>query len=245
MKAFAFRRGLPRAKVLWATWLMLSFSYFAIGWYPIRFGSLRALVFAVVVFWCVLSLALLWPHKVLRLCGVGLAGLAALFLLAPGRAVDAPRLRESYVRSLINYEGTTYVWGGENARGIDCSGLVRRGLIDANWKTGLATFNPAPVRRAVAMWWFDCSAKALKESYRGWTKTISTTPSLNALDYETLQPGDIAVTSNGVHTLAYIGDATWIEADPKAWKTIRVRVPSETGWFRMPVHLLRWRQLES
>ncbi|MBI3986575.1 MAG: C40 family peptidase [Lentisphaerae bacterium] len=33
------------------------------------------------------------------------------------------------VQCLRRYEGTLYVWGGENRRGIDCSGLVRKKVI--------------------------------------------------------------------------------------------------------------------
>ncbi|MFN2599036.1 MAG: NlpC/P60 family protein, partial [Pyrinomonadaceae bacterium] len=51
-------------------------------------------------------------------------------------------MRRAYIASLESYEGTRYVWGGENSRGIDCSGLVRRGLINADFHEGVVTANP-------------------------------------------------------------------------------------------------------
>ena len=68
------------------------------------------------------------------------------FLLLPGRAVDAESLRAEYVRSLQGYRGAVYVWGGENRIGIDCSGIVRCGWIDANLRCGLRTAKKLPPR---------------------------------------------------------------------------------------------------
>ena len=48
------------------------------------------------------------------------------------------------------------------------------------------------------------------------------------------------MTFNGVHVLAYIGNKTWIEADPN----IEVKTPARNAWFNMPVHVMRWRALE-
>ena len=56
-------------------------------------------------------------------------------------------LRQKYVDSLVRYEGTKYVWDGENRLGIDCSGLVRKGLIDAAVRAGISTWNPRLIRR--------------------------------------------------------------------------------------------------
>ncbi|MBV9868261.1 MAG: C40 family peptidase [Abitibacteriaceae bacterium] len=153
------------------------------------------------------------------------------------------KLRQGYVVALNRYESVPYVWGGEGLRGIDCSGLVRRGMIDADLKTGFATANPALIRAGCDLWWHDCSAKALKEEYRHQTQLLLTTSSLNHLNYAALLPGDFAVTDSGVHTLAYIGNQTWLEADPGAWKVIKVKIPSKIAWFSQPMHIMRWRQL--
>ena len=71
-------------------------------------------------------------------------------------------------------------------------------------------------------------------------------PNLNTLDDTRLRPGDIAVTEGGEHTLAYIGNHAWIEADPSALvgdKVVIVIVPTHNAWFDIPMRLLRWRQL--
>lgn len=165
-------------------------------------------------------------------------------MFAPGREYSRTKLREQYVTSLLTYDGAPYVWGGECKRGIDCSGLVRRGMIDANLQTGITAVNPALLRESFSLWWHDASAKAMMEEYRARTRVLFPAHSLNKLDYSKLQPGDFAVTSTGVHTLAYIGDKTWIEADPNPMRVIRVRVPTRNAWFSMPVKVMRWRQLE-
>ena len=151
------------------------------------------------------------------------------------------------MRALKSYEGTPYVWGGENRRGIDCSGLIRSAMIDANWQRGLKTCNPALLRQAFSLWWHDSSALAMKQEYRGQTRLLFTSRSLNETDYTRLQPGDIAVTQSGAHVLAYLGDRTWIEADPNALfgdRVIQVQVPTRNAWFRTPMSLMRWRQLQ-
>lgn len=55
-------------------------------------------------------------------------------------------------------------------------------------------------------------------------------------------PGDFAVTSDGVHVMAYIGDQTWLEADPDVKKVIKVKAPSDNPWFSEPVNVMRWAQ---
>lgn len=57
---------------------------------------------------------------------------------------------------------------------------------------------------------------------------------------ERLEPGDFAVTSDGVHVLAYLGDRRWIQADPAAGEVVVDETPSDDRWFRAPVHVMRW-----
>lgn len=117
-------------------------------------------------------------------------------------------------------------------------------MVDASRQVGLETANPALIRSALDLWYFDSSAKAMGEEHRGRTRLLFTAKKLNDLYiYDRLQPGDIAVTENGVHTLAYKGNRTWIEADPGDWKVIEVTAPSSNIWFNTPVKLLRWSQL--
>ena len=165
-------------------------------------------------------------------------------LILPGRKVDSNSLVKRYIDSARQYEGVGYVWGGENYLGIDCSGLVRKGLIDANLREGVLSANPACLRKAFELWWYDCSARALKKSYRNWTEPLFKASSINQLDHHLLQPGDFAVTMDGIHTLLYLGNREWIEADPGIGKVILVTVPVEDNvWFNMPIQILRWKQL--
>jgi len=173
-----------------------------------------------------------------------LAIIVIFYLIFPGRNYDTEKLRKAYVDTLMNYEGTRYVWGGENKLGIDCSGLVRQGLIYANIKIGILEINPDLIREGILLWWYDCSAKALLDGYRQKTRLLASAQSINELDHSILLLGDIAVTSDGIHVLAFVGDSTWIEADPYEKKTIKVRVPVKNNfWFKVPIHILRWCQL--
>lgn len=189
-------------------------------------------------------LALLWKRRPLRYAFAALTALVLLFLVFPGRAYAPRRLREQYVASLLAYEGCPYFWGGESARGIDCSGLVRRGMMDAEVICGLKSLNSRLVRQGLSLWWHDCTARQLGKGYLGLTDSLLSATSINALDHSRLLPGDIAVTRDGIHTLAYVGDSTWIEADPGPHRVVRVRVPRKDDlWFRVPVDIVRWAQL--
>lgn len=73
------------------------------------------------------------------------------------------------------------------------------------------------------------------------TYFLADAPVINAMNYAKLQPGDLAVTTNGIHILAYLGDHAWIEADPTVGKVIEVKTPSDNVWFSTPVKFMRWR----
>ncbi len=186
-------------------------------------------------------LAIVWCRWKLRYLLLGMTVLAAGFLALPTRSGSTDlRLREAYLSALLRYNGVRYIWGGENRRGIDCSGLIRQGLIDAMFVSGIRTFNAGLVREAMGLWWNDCSARALGEQHRGLTVPISETPSVNALDHSTILPGDLAVTKSGIHIMAYLGENRWIEADPEAGEVIVLTAPSTHGWFDSPMKIVRW-----
>ncbi|MBI2297828.1 MAG: C40 family peptidase [Armatimonadetes bacterium] len=167
--------------------------------------------------------------------------LVALGLLAlPGRPYSEDGLRQAVVGAWRGYDGTRYIWGGENRLGIDCSGLVRRGLIDATWRVGLRTLNPRLIRASCRLAWHDCSARALGENHNGVCRGLGAAASLNTADERLLLPGDLAVTASGVHTLGYLGDGTWIQAEPGAGRVIIEHAPGQDPWFDMPVTLHRW-----
>lgn len=233
----------PYLKTAFRAWLALWGILLATQIFPVRSTMVRILILALTVALWGGGLALFWKHRVVRVVGI-LAGLAvaALFLL-PGRPESADVLRPEYVRAISSYTGTRFVWGGETHLGVDCSGLVRCGLFEADFTRGLATFNPALMREGLALWWYDSSADALMHEYRRNSHLVQSVPDLNTLDYSRIQPGDFAVMSGGNHVMAYIGDRTWIEADPSDGKVVQVKIPTSRIWFEQPVNILRWRQL--
>jgi cell wall-associated NlpC family hydrolase len=168
-----------------------------------------------------------------------------LLLILPGRDIDAESLRARYVANLRGYEGVRYVWGGENGLGIDCSGLPRKALLRAYLRDGITSLNPSAVRAGAALWLHDASARALKNSYRGWTVYKFDAASVNEIDAARLLPGDLAITTDGVHAMVYLGGNEWIEADPDSRRVVRVRAPvTDIVWFKVPVVIVRWAALD-
>jgi hypothetical protein len=212
--------------------------------YPVNNLPLRmAIVVCLALLWTGM-LYFYWDRRIGRVITTLAAVAVIAFFLLPGRNCDRQDLRGRYVGSLLKYEGTRYIWGGENWVGIDCSGLVRSGLIRANYEQGILHFNPRLIREGFSLWWHDCSARALGEEYRGRTRLLASARSINKINYETILPGDIAVTEDGIHTLAYLGEKLWIEADPEVKKVIRVQAPATNPWFDQPVKVMRWVQFE-
>ncbi|WFB35600.1 NlpC/P60 family protein [Kiritimatiellota bacterium B12222] len=171
-------------------------------------------------------------------------GLVLLPFCLPGRAIDVEKLRENTVAKMISYEGVRYSWGGENARGIDCSGLPRRAYRDALLGYGFRYANGRACRAFLEQWWFDASAKALGEGYRGYTVPLLMTGEIRSLDDATLLPGDLAVTTNGLHVLTYLGEGKWIQAEPGLKKVVILHGKQDHNiWFSDQVSLHRWTML--
>jgi hypothetical protein len=163
-----------------------------------------------------ISLAsLLWRRKVWRTLLLLVVASFSAFVLLPGRdRTDTARLRQRFVHQLETYDGVRYVYGGENHRGIDCSGLVRAAMVRALIDEGIWTLNPALTRAAFTLWWRDTNAIQLGKGGKGLTLPIGDglpTPMRGAPN---LRPGDLAVTTSGSHVLAGVADHRWIEADP-------------------------------
>ena len=212
--------------------------------FPIRFGILRTVMLAAAAgVWA--FTAIIFKQKSIRAIWAATTLAIALLLLGPGRPANTEQLRQGYTSGLQQYIGARYIWGGENTRGVDCSGLVRVGLIDTDFRLGITTLNPALVREGASLWWHDCSAMALKQEYRHNTAYIMDVDSLNETDYAKLLAGDICVTENGEHTLAYIGNKEWIEADPAVMRVHTITAPSKDIFFNRKMRILRWRQLNS
>lgn len=211
----------------------------------ISFGIMRLAIVVSGILAIVGLLYLVWRQRLLRAIGLSIVLSVVIFLALPGNPEAGRNLQSNYLQMLRTYEGSPYVWGGENHLGIDCSGLVREGLIQANLQHGLQTFNPALVRSGLGMWWFDAGADALLQEYRDYTKRLFPASSVNQLDHTKIQPGDLAATADGEHILAYLGDRQWIEADPDLQKVVIEMVPTENHWFDVPIHTLRWKQFDS
>lgn len=169
---------------------------------------------------------------------------AALFFL-PTAPLDKDQLRKDYVQRMLKLSGTPYVWGGENNRGIDCSGLPRRAFRDALLAHGLTHAEGSPLRKYLEHWWYDASARALGEGYRHYTIPLGLSGTIRTLDTSGLRPGDLAVTGDGLHILAYVGEGRWIQADPGIGSVAVLEGRTDAnGWFFVPVTLHRWSLLE-
>jgi hypothetical protein len=237
---------LKTTRVQWLLWFAALGFLIALALFPVsyRVTRLASLGLAFVVWFG--FIALLWRQRVLRFALLGLTLLVASFLALPSRTVPPTEiLRTDYLAGLQRYEGVSYYWGGETSRGIDCSGLIRRGLIDALFRRGIRTFDSGLVRRAIGLWWHDCTASALGDQHRNLTVRVLDTPSVNVLDHSKILPGDLAVTRSGIHVMAYLGNNRWIEADPGAGSVITVTAPSaDNSWFQTPMNIVRWSILQ-
>lgn len=188
---------------------------------------------------------LVWMRKSVRIFALILPVLVAIPFALPGGEMDSDELRKDYLRRMAEFEDTKYFWGGESSRGIDCSGLPRRALRDSLLAYGFKHFSGYAFRQYVKQWWYDASAKALSAGYRNYTSPLDVTGTIQEMNYDTLVPGDLAVTTNGVHILAYVGNEQWIQADPGigAVATLNGRT-DENPWFQTPVTTHRWQILE-
>ncbi len=238
---------MTRTKYRAAMRLLIALSIFAILLliYPVRSGITRPVIVLTVATILSLLLIVAWKRRLFRIglvCAL-LASMTIVFL--PGRVHDPNALRNAYIHSLLNYRNTRYVWGGENHFGIDCSGLIRAGMMDACFSEACRSANPALLRESLWLWWNDVAARDMPTGYDGRFVRIASIPSIREIDAATFQPGDVAVTADGSHVIAYAGQGDWIEADPTVLRVIVLHPGNNSMWLGMPVTLLRWHALQA
>jgi hypothetical protein len=214
-----------------------------VAWRPESATVTKLLGSSLGTLFIVASILLVWQWRRIRMLAMIVVALVVAAFAAPGREYDRDALRAAYVDSLRGYENVKYVWGGEGRRGVDCSGLVRCGLMNACLKRGILTANPALIRAAASIWWNDASAKAMGEGWKGYTAAYGEAKSPNAARTEKLSPGDLAVTTNGLHVLVFLGGKEWMQAAPEVGHAAIFKAPSENSWMKQPVKLVRWRAI--
>ena len=180
------QRSVKRA--LWKRWLLLWPFALALVVYPVSNTALRLSVIVCFILLAAGLVAFNWHHRGLKIALASVAMALLAFLLLPGRKAQVPSLQQQYLESLRRYEGVRYVWGGENRFGIDCSGLVRRGLVNALVGESLKTVNPALLRQGLFVWWNDCSARALGDEHLRLTTSVIESDSINQIDPAQIQP---------------------------------------------------------
>jgi hypothetical protein len=246
---------LKRAKRAWFT-RRTALLLWGAGWFwlavalliPVSLFVTRAGSLALIGLLYAGTLALWWHIRWLRWSVLTLGALITAFFFLPGREdYDRFALRAEAARCVERYEGTRYAWRGEGRFGVDCSGLVRRGIIEGLAWQGLTTVNPHLLRLSVAIWWRDLSPKEMADGSVRTLRKVCDTPALDALKDKNLHMGDFALTRDGAQVLAYVGEHVWMEADPEPGKkkVIRLRLGKDkSAWFQTPVDVLRWRCLE-
>jgi hypothetical protein len=230
-------------RIFWAIAFCAWIALIAIVLYPVRNTGLKILLLICEGISCAALVALVKSNLVRVLVTLLVLGTVIVIALGPERPVDTNLLRESYTGKLQRFHNKRYVWGGENRRGVDCSGLVRAAWIEALLDYGIRRINPALVREAFLIWWRDSSAKHLGEGYGTRTFLVQEATSVRALDSHRLKPGDLAVVANGVHVMAYLGDNRWIEADPGGRRVIVLNVKDNNPWLDSRALVVRWATL--
>ena len=215
--------------------------YVAVKINPIRTKLISLFILFSPIFFVLFVLCIFKQKVILKIIGVVTVVFLIVLVSLKNKDVPVEKIRNRYVTELLKYENTTYVWGGETRNGIDCSGLVRKGMIDTLLKVGIENVSSKYVYEAFKLYVNDFSAKAIKQEYKNLFTTLQEIESVNTFDHSYILPGDILVTNNGVHTFAYIGNNTWIQADPDSKKVIIETAPStDNKWYKMNAVILRW-----
>jgi hypothetical protein len=226
--------------LLLGLWLLSWPALAAAVWYPIATPLTRWAVLLVLAGLWAFPMGI-WRGRPLRIVCLSAAILVGIFLLLPGRPFDHERLRLLYVQRLAAYDGTKYLWGGENGAGIDCSGLVLRAMVETLAIEGIQTANAALVRQSLDVWWHRSTARELGNGYDGRTSLL-TTGKVGDVPEATLKAGDLAIVGEGTHIIAYLGDQKWIEAAP-GQRRVRIFTLAQR-YSNARARMVRWMQLQ-
>jgi hypothetical protein len=212
--------------------------------YPVRNGITRPAIVLIFPTIYVLLLFIIWRQRIARYSLIATLVIVMVVLVSPGREHDSQDLQKAYLSSLRAYIGTRYVWGGENRLGVDCSGLIRAAMVDALFKQGIETANPALLREGLWLWWHDIAARDMPNGYDGRMQTIIASNSLRTEASQLLNPGDAAVTGDGSHVIAYLGEDRWIEADPVGLQVVEWSANDRRESLDRPMTAVRWGYLK-
>ncbi|MGC4044255.1 MAG: NlpC/P60 family protein [Armatimonas sp.] len=235
--------GRKRFRTRTALWLVCGGLVLALFIAPIQTNLGRYLSVGGLLGLWIAGLRLFWRRPRYRWIFLTPLAPALIMLFMPRVPSDPDAMRVAYLSALRSYVGTPYLWGGESRIGADCSGMLRRAMMDALVSEGLRRNDMSALRTAVALWWFDASAFAMSNEHQQRTIFQFEAENLNELHDSRLLPGDMAVVMDGKHILAYLGDNQWIDADPVKGKTVIETTPTSTIWFTLNARIVRWRRL--